>query len=611
MDSPRRQRSISLCQPHSTTPHPSRVGEPTRLPDALGCRPSTAGGQGATLSTFPLVPLTPEPTCTQAIDPGTSASTLTPADTSRPSRSSGDLPDFLWPGSPWLAHGSPLHGDWSPNPTGLLLGAFGLPSHPMSHSSMPHPVTGPFSASCGLPTPSGCCAAPSHPPSRVYTPPGRQQPCGAGPLDSCLSGDRFVRLARVAPFPPPPLSPVQCPRPITRFPRRPRPLGPSCGSSHTPLSVLSPFPCIPVSFPGRLQPSGAGPADPLPSRDRFACLALVAPFPPPSACEVCSLQDLWWVPLPGPRAPHYPCLSRTWSPVAVVIVLCCLYIYLRHPRSLVCPFAPSRSSAARSLCAARPPEALWGFVRVFWFFFPPCFLPCGSLLPACTHNNTAQPSVSAPSRCSCPVPSPSCGVALGGPRPCQVGAPPPRPTHLSLSMMLIFFIPSPPSPPLCLLPTLLLLFSSSVCSPPVVPAPWLYPARSHAHQGLSSVLRPVCRLGRPPQIPLQGDSPMVLPRRPPLHQFPDGRAGRPVRLNAGHWHGVSLCETRCSFAPLLAPFFPPLPRPAPSVCPSLVSCQPLLFFFMSPWLRSPLLPHALRVPAVLLRATPVSPPRAP
>ena len=58
MDSPRRQRSIPFCQPHSTTPHTSRAGVPTRLPDALGCRPSTAGGQGATLSTFPLVPLT-------------------------------------------------------------------------------------------------------------------------------------------------------------------------------------------------------------------------------------------------------------------------------------------------------------------------------------------------------------------------------------------------------------------------------------------------------------------------------------------------------------------------------------------------------------------------
>ena len=74
MDSPRQQRSISLCQPHSTTPHPSRFGVPTRLLDALGCRPSTAGGQGATLSTFPLVPLTREPTCTQTIDPGISRS---------------------------------------------------------------------------------------------------------------------------------------------------------------------------------------------------------------------------------------------------------------------------------------------------------------------------------------------------------------------------------------------------------------------------------------------------------------------------------------------------------------------------------------------------------
>ena len=172
MDSPRRQRSISLCQPHSTTPHPSRVGVATRLPDALGCRPSTAGGQGATLSTFPLVPLTREPKRTQAIDQWTSGSTLTLADTSRPSWCSGHFPDFRWSGSPWLAHGSPLHGDWFPNPTGLLLGAFGLPSHPMSHSPMPHPVAGPFSASRGLPTPPGCCAAPSNPSSCVYTPPG-------------------------------------------------------------------------------------------------------------------------------------------------------------------------------------------------------------------------------------------------------------------------------------------------------------------------------------------------------------------------------------------------------------------------------------------------------
>ena len=63
---------------------------------------------------FPQVPLTREPTCTQAIHLGTSGSTLTPADTSRPSRSSGYFLDFPWPSSPWLAHGSPLQGNWFP-----------------------------------------------------------------------------------------------------------------------------------------------------------------------------------------------------------------------------------------------------------------------------------------------------------------------------------------------------------------------------------------------------------------------------------------------------------------------------------------------------------------
>ena len=277
MDSPRQQRSISLCQPHSTTPHPSRVRVPTRLPDALGCRPSTAGGQGATPSTFPFVPLTREPTCTQAIDPGISRSTLTPADTSLPSRSSGHFPDFPWSGYPWLAHGSPLHGDWFPNPTGLLLGAFGLPAHPMSHSPLPHPGTGPFPASQGLPTLSGRYAAlatrpsPPRPPvasSRVYTPPGRQQPCGAGPLDPLPSGDRIVLVARVAPFLP--FSPV--PRP------RSHPLGCCAAPSHPSSRVYTP--------PGRQQPCGAGPLDPHPSRDRFVRLARVARLLPPPVTPV-------------------------------------------------------------------------------------------------------------------------------------------------------------------------------------------------------------------------------------------------------------------------------------------------------------------------------------
>ena len=72
--------------------------------------------------------------------------------------------------------------------------------------------------------PLGCCAPPSHPSFCVYTPPDRQQPCGAGPLDPHQSGDPFVRLARVAPLPPPPLTPV--PPPIAhRLGRAPLRLG--------------------------------------------------------------------------------------------------------------------------------------------------------------------------------------------------------------------------------------------------------------------------------------------------------------------------------------------------------------------------------------------------
>ena len=147
------------------------------------------------------------------------------------------------------------------------------PSHvPFSFASS---RAGPFPASHGLPTPSGRCAAlatrpspprPLVPSSRVYTPPGCLLPCGAGPLGPLPSRDRFVRLARVDPFPPPSLSPV--PRPW------PNPPGCLAAPSHPSSGVYTPL--------GRQQPRGAGPQDPHPSGDRFVRLARVAPFPPPS-----------------------------------------------------------------------------------------------------------------------------------------------------------------------------------------------------------------------------------------------------------------------------------------------------------------------------------------
>ena len=52
-----------------------------------------------------------------------------------------------------------------------------------------------------LPHPSPGLVTSSRPSSRVYTPPGRQQPSGAGPSE--FSGGRCVLLAGVPPIPPP------------------------------------------------------------------------------------------------------------------------------------------------------------------------------------------------------------------------------------------------------------------------------------------------------------------------------------------------------------------------------------------------------------------------
>ena len=80
MDSRRQQRSIALnhnrplCIPHGLDyPLGSRMYLVVVHPRLVA--------RGATLSRFPPVPLTREPTCTQAIDLGASGSALTPEDT--------------------------------------------------------------------------------------------------------------------------------------------------------------------------------------------------------------------------------------------------------------------------------------------------------------------------------------------------------------------------------------------------------------------------------------------------------------------------------------------------------------------------------------------------
>ena len=489
----------------------------------------------ATLSTFPQVPLTRECTCTQAIDPGTSGSTLTPANTSRQSRSSGHFPDFPWPGSPWLAHGSPLYGDWSPNPTGLLVGAFGLPPHPMfpfaTYRHRPNLSVPWFRYPLGL----LCSLIP--PSSRVYTPQGHQQPCGAGPLDPHTFGACFVCLALVAPLPPPPLSPV--PRPVTHpglfpasraFPvswgRRVAPA--TCPSLSRPL-----FPASGVYTPlGRQLPFDTGPLVPHPSWDRFVCLALVAPFPPPSAWVVRFLQDLWSVLLPGPRAPRYPCLFPTSSPAVVVFVLFSRATYGLSSARLLRPIPPQ---PVRSVLHA----LRWrcGVLFLFVFFFCPPLPRLASCLvvPSCLHACTStlhRPSVTAP------LGALLLSLRLPGPWPLAV------PNHARWAPLPLISLTSPFSTLSCLLSparplTVVLLLGVLSAGP--LRAMAVSRAPSRASGPFFHVLRTVGRLGRTPQIPLRGDSPVVRPHRPPLHQFPYGWAGRPVQLNAGPRHGVSLC----------------------------------------------------------------------
>ena len=335
------------------------------------------------------------------------------------------------------------------------------PFPPPSLSPVPRP----------RPNPLGCCAAPSHPSSRVYTPLGRQQPCGAGPLDPYSSGDPFVRLARVAPFWP--FSPV--PRP------RPNGLGCCAAPSHPSSRVYTPL--------GRQQPCGAGPLDPHPSRDRFVRLARVAPLPPP--------------PLHSCAASH----------------------------AVLAPWGRRVALATRPILS-RLLVVLRGVVRVFF-----------RVVPSSLHARTTTLHRHLSRFCSVLSSSPT-AILWRGPwrSPAMPGGRPSLATQpfSSRCCTFIFFLSSPPSPPLCLLPALLVLFSCSVCSPPVVPAPRLYLARPHAPPGFCPVFRPVGRPGRPPQPPLRGDSPFVLSRRPPLHQFPDVRAGQPVQLSAGQWHGASL-----------------------------------------------------------------------
>ena len=121
----------------------------------------------------------------------------------------------------------------------------------------PYPV-GPSAALATRPSPP----RPLVPSSRVFTPPGRLLPCGAGPLGPLPSGDRFVRLPRVAPFPA--LSPGLSCGPIPSLIPCLYPSGPPATLWRGPtgsLSIRGPFraPSTGCSLPAPF-PSAAAPA---------------------------------------------------------------------------------------------------------------------------------------------------------------------------------------------------------------------------------------------------------------------------------------------------------------------------------------------------------------
>ena len=143
------------------------------------------------------------------------------------------------------------------------------------------------------------------------------------------------------------------------------------------------------------------------------CLLLYSPFFPHRAASG-----------PVARAPHHVLSPFTaYSPHPVFLFA------TRVPSSA--SLAPSCSPAAFSLCAVRSPAVL---VRVFFCLSTPpfllCFLPRGTLLPAHTQDSTAQVFWSRLLSVLASCPFALLGLAPRRSWPCQVNAPPSRPSPL-------------------------------------------------------------------------------------------------------------------------------------------------------------------------------------
>ena len=329
------------------------------------------------------------------------------------------------------------------------------------------------------------------------------------------------------------------------------------------------------------------------SRGRYSVLPALFPLFPVSCSATCAYPHraacilcvyLTW---PHPTLWHLPvgpflasCTGCSYPLSRCLLARCCVYSGCVFMYFLLWSFfcAHPVGPPPLYLCVSVPCPVI---SCCFFFFYPPL---CMHARHHCTCWSSGYGSplfsslfLSPPRAFPLAVP----GRARRAPLPRVILSPlpsPPYPRRLSLAR-----------PPYC-------CFPAPVCAALLLSAPGLYLARPHASLRLHPVLRPVPVFGRPPQVLLPGISPVICPRRPPLHQFPEGEAGRPVRLNAGHWYGVSLWAMWCTYLPLFTPCAAPsalghVPRPrrllplcasqaalvAAHARPACVPCSPLLY----------------------------------
>ena len=309
--------------------------------------------------------------------------------------------------------------------------------------------------------------------------------------------------------------------------------------------------------PGCRQPCGAALTDGfvrlhllLPLERRFGSCASPPPFffgPPPRVpypgsgcyCTPSSTPPHLSGLFPPKCAPRWRLLCLLSPPLASSV---CLFLF----RVVLFPLPPFVSR-----------------VVVLRFFFAFFFF---TLIPACAHNTTTLVLYCCGTSLVSVLlaPSPPWGTSRGVPQPCLVGACPSCPSAFPV-------LPRPPSRASGPFPSLPLL-AGLLCALLLLPSPQLYLSRPHARLCRDPVLPRIGRLRLAPRVPGRGVSPVVRPRRPPLHQLPEGRAGQLLRQDALHLVVLWVMQFPCLsvFGPFAMTFTSAVARSVAWPVPSLL-----------------------------------------